>query len=172
MGPQPEAMEIINRPLYVERRNAMSGQPDDANMKFDITAVEAQEVGGIAPSIVVNAGNTFNMLVTTSLTGPWAAFGAKSWYDPGPPIEGAAIEHHALNLETGVVTLLPYQVPAGPASLLVGVNQATTGPYTTGAGMDLDVGTYQITTHIHLTPGTGIQHLEAAFFVSNLMIII
>ncbi len=150
----------------------MSGQPTDPNWAFDITSVIAQEVGGIAPGIVVNAGNNFNLLVMTSLTGPWAAAGARLWYDPVAGIEGAQIEHHALNLVTGAVTTLPYVVPTLPVvGLAVGVNQANTGPFTTGPAGDLDVGTYMITTHIHLTPGSGIGAIEAAFFVSNLMVI-
>jgi hypothetical protein len=150
----------------------MSGQPNEPNWAFDITSVIAQEIGGTEPGIVVNAGNSFNLLVTTSLTGMWAAAGARLWYDPAVGVEGAQIEHHALNLVTGAVTNLPYLVPSAPVGgLAVGVNQAITGPYTTGPAQNLDVGTYMITTHIHLTPGSGIGAIEAAFFVSNLMVI-
>lgn len=151
----------------------MTGQPNIlGNWEFDITAVEAREIGGIEPGIIVNAGKNFELQVTLKLTGVLAASGTAPWYDPAIPTDGAEIKHYAMNLETGAITILPYKIPGGQPSLIEGLAyQVTTGPYTTGAAMDLDLGTYQITTHIKHTAGV-LAPREAAFFVSYLMVVV
>jgi hypothetical protein len=153
----------------------MSGQPNMPGFwVFDVDLVEAVEVvavpAPIAPSIVVNAGQNFNLDVTLTLDGSASANGEELWYDPGVR-EGAQILHYALNLETGIVTTLPYHVPAGAPQLQSGVGyKVTTGPYTTGLAADLDIGTYQITTNIRLTTAR-LDDQEAAFKTSYLMVI-
>ena len=150
----------------------MSGQPQIVGFwEFDILKVEALESGGVATSMIVNAGQTFELKVYLKLFGFGANAGIAPWFNPVGPVEGAKIEHYALNMETGALTTLPYKIPTAPASLIEGLEyEVTTGPYTTGAAMDLDLGTYQISTVIRLTTAN-LAGVEAAFFVSYLMVI-
>ncbi len=151
----------------------MSGQPQIVGFwQFNIADVDAVEVGGVAPSIIVNAGQNFNLRITLTLNGFGASAGIAEWFDNPAGTQGAKIEHFALNLETGSVKVLPYKIPSGQPGLVEGVNYlVTTGPYTTGAGNDLDLGTYQITTCLRLT-SPDLSGVEAGFHVSNLMVVV
>ncbi len=121
---------------------AVQGQPDLPGIwDFEVANVLAQEVGGLAPGHIINAGNNFSLV--TSLTNDGFL---------GVVLVGATgtIQYRAERLEDNVVVALPSTAFTMPAGVNVTVTSAafTSGP----APADLDVGTYMVTAIVSMNP--------------------
>jgi hypothetical protein len=150
----------------------MAGQPQYPGVfEFDIPNYQIQEVGGIAPGVVVNAPNPFNLTLTFQWAGVLAALLAGQAFN---------ITLHTERLEDGArgtIVRGPFAMPVtAPAS---GTYQLPITPSYTTANVgvaDFVVapgfasGTFDITCHIHFL-NAAVRPIVAAFCQAYLEVV-
>jgi len=148
------------------------GQPQlPGILEVNLTDVVATEAGGLAPSVVLPAGNTFTLTTSFSITGALVGLLVGDTFN---------VVHHVTNIETGTTTSLGGGSFAVPAPLGGVANIAhVSGPFTTadtGGIADLvipagfDSGTFRILTHAHAA-AAAIAPIVAAFQDDTIMMV-